>query len=68
MLFILSKLYATCVAGEYQDSSTGSEVSETARLPDDESDDGGPDGGDSGSARGDDDEVGRGTRAATRVQ
>lgn len=38
-------------AGEYHDNSSisGSELSETARLPDDESDDGGPEGAENGS-------------------
>lgn len=44
-----------CGAGEYQDSSAGSELSESARLPDDESDDGGTEAAE--SAAGDDGEV-----------
>lgn len=45
-------------AGDYHDNSSisGSELSETARLPDDESDDGGPEGAENGSIN-DDQEV-----------
>lgn len=45
-------------SGEYHDNSSisGSELSETARLPDDESDDGGPEGAENGSLN-DDQEV-----------
>lgn len=43
MLRYLANFCILCRTGEYQDSSTGSELSESVRMPDEESDDGGND-------------------------